>query len=140
LREVIVRRIAAILLFLCLSLTLIGCKNPSSEATGVQKLMLGHWQNGGGSEIFLSPDTMTLVTPDGKKYTVDYRVTGGDKEVGTLIIKVNMDQAKKVKSEYVAFTGASDTNIMSLENGVLKPDNFLFNPSGFKYVGSEQSP
>jgi hypothetical protein len=133
------RRAAAIVIFVCLSLSFMGCKSASSEALEVQESILGHWQNGSGGEIFLSPDTMTLVA-NGEEYTVEYRVTGGDKDFGTLNTKVNMEQAEKVKSEYVTFTGASDTNIMTLENGLLKPGNFLFNPMDFKYVDDKQSP
>jgi hypothetical protein len=133
------KKAAIILVSLCLCLSFVGCKSISKEATELQQTMLGHWKNASGAEIFLSPTTMTMRVK-GEKYVVTYRVTGGRPEDGILFTKVNEEQAKKIKSQYVAYTGASSSNELTLENGILNPGNFLFNPPEFKLVDTKQNP
>lgn len=136
---IVMKKAAIIMVSLCLCLSFVGCKSISKEAAGLQQTMLGHWKNGGGGEIFLSPTTMTMIYKD-EKYVVTYRVTGGSEADGILNTKVNEEQAKKIKSQNVAYTGASPSNELTLENGVLNPGNFLFNPSDFKLVDNKQNP
>lgn len=125
-------------LFLCL--TLLGC-GVSKETTDLQKSMLGHWQNGSGGEVFLSPTTMTLVYKN-EKYVITYRATSANQGSSFKILntKINVEQAKKIKSEYIGYTGSSDSDQMTLDNGLFNPGNFLFNPMDFKFVDSKQNP